>query len=132
MIKTYSCGVWKCNDVKEEWFKDHCERDWFLKTNTYGIDGMPLQESFDEGGVFHQMALNYLHHEGATSTMEENPHKKWKECPNKYFAILSFLLTNWRRCKRLSFFQVCDAYELLKESLSIKGENVGINIIPKV
>lgn len=36
----YSGRLWKCNDVKEEWFKDHYERDWFLKTNTHNIDGM--------------------------------------------------------------------------------------------
>jgi len=77
-LSTYSWEVWFCNVEIDDYVQD-----WLMRTDTFDIIGMKIEEFFDEGGVDHQKALSYLQEE--TNLMEDSPHGEWKECQCQNF-----------------------------------------------
>lgn len=111
----------RANDYLHIWFKHHVEDEREMKTKG--------KDPFVGGGANYQMALN----DGATSTTKKIPYNEWKECHYNFLVIFDFLLYDWRKRKRICFFQLMMHKKLMDELLCIKGEYVGsiFNISPK-
>lgn len=89
IIEYCNCTTWEvwCTHMSKN------DQGWLMC-----MFGMSIQVAFDEGGVAHQSALSIYFQE--VGMIEEIPHIEWKECPNIFLQILSFLLQDWKKCNR--------------------------------